>query len=168
MLSRMVYLACAIILWVASPALVLGQSPRDACKDARSQQEWDSGRSPVYADATKLARILSDQGFAVDCIRRSKEERLFKGQKGATWYRTDQGVFEVWFLPKTESFGGLEIIEQPQANGRYIYTFRGTPRILTHIDSSKQMFFLKRGNLLFEVWGNKQLATSLDYAFQKP
>jgi hypothetical protein len=116
----------------------------------------------VYADATELGHTLSHRGFVVDCIRRSKEERLFTGQKGSAWFKTDKGIFEVWFLPN------LEVIEQPQGDGGYVYSFRGTPRISTKINSSRQMFFLKQGNLLFEVSGDKQLAASLGFVFQKP
>jgi hypothetical protein len=130
--------------------------------------DWNAGNSPVYADASELARTLNDRGFVVECIRRSKEECLFKGQKGAAWYKTDQGIFEVWFLPKTESFAALEVIEQPQENSRYIYSFRGTPRISVSMHSSKRQFFIKHGNALFKVWGDKPLADSIEKAFQKP
>ena len=160
-------LLSVLIVSAARPALVSSQTS-DPCKDVSSQKDWDDGKSPVYADATELALTLSRRGFVVECIRRSKEENLFQGQKGAAWYKTDKGIFEVWFLPKGESFADLEVIEQPQGNGTYNYSFRGTPRISTHIESSKQMFFLKQGNLLFEVRGNEHLARSLDHAFQKP
>jgi hypothetical protein len=160
-------LICVLALCGGLPARLAGQT-RDECTDAVARQAWEAQSSPVYADATELGRMLSDRGFVVDCIRRSKEERLFTGQKGAAWFKTDKGIFEVWFLPKTETFASLEVIEQPQGNGRYIYSFRGTPRILNKIQSSRQIFFLKQGSLLFEVWGDKQLATSLVHAFQKP
>jgi hypothetical protein len=164
--------SCALLLGVllvcsVLPPFLAGQS-HNACTDAEARQAWENQSSPVYADATELAHMLSNRGFIVDCVRRSKEEHLFTGQKGAAWFKTDKGIFEVWFLPKTESFGALEVIEEPQGNGRYVYSFRGTPRISTHMDSSKQIFFLKHGNLLFEVWGDKQLATSLSLAFQGP
>lgn len=163
-----VYLAMSILfLWPALPDLSSAQSS-DECNDARAQQAWDDASSPVYADATELARTLSDRGFVVKCIRRSKEEHLFEGQKGAAWYKTDQGIFEVWFLPKLENFVALDIIAQPQGNGRYTYFFRGTPRISTTMDSSKPISFIKYGNLLFEVWGDKQLAGNLSHALQKP
>lgn len=154
-----------LIVSAASPVLLSRQSS-DPCKDVRAQQAWDDAKSPVYADATELARTLSRRGFIVECIRRSKEENLFEGQKGAAWYKTDKGIFEVWFLPKTESFAGLEVIEIAQENGRYAYSFKGTPRILTHMNSPKKMFFIKQANLLFEVWGDEQLAATLSQAFQ--
>ena len=150
--------SCAFLLGVLVVGSTLlprlaGQS-RDVCTDAGARQAWENQSSPVYADATKLAHTLSNRGFIVDCVRRSKEEHLFTGQKGAAWFKTDKGIFEVWFLPKTESFAGLEVIEEARGNGRYVYSFRGAPRISTHMDSSKQIFFLKQENLLFEVWGD--------------
>jgi hypothetical protein len=36
-----------------------------------------------------------------------------------------------------ETFAGLEVDERRE-NGRYVYSFRGTPRISQTIDSSKQ------------------------------
>ncbi len=158
---------CVAILCTALPALLSAQSS-DECKNVALQREWDKGDSPVYADAIELAHMLSERGIVVECIRRSKGENRFDGQKGAAWYKTDHGIFEVWFLPKTESFDDFEVIEEPEANGRYRYTFPGTPRIRGSEDSSKQEFFIKDGNVLFKVWGDKQLAASLQQAFQKP
>jgi len=74
-----------------------------------SKRAWDDASSPVYFDAEELARTLKDRGFVVECIRRSKEENLFKGQKGAAWYKTDLGVFKVWFLPERENFSGCKL-----------------------------------------------------------
>lgn len=139
----------------------------DAFRGVASRQAWENRSSPVYADAGELARMLSNRGFVVDCIRRSKQERIFVGQKGAAWFKTDKGIFEVWFLPKGESFTALDVIEHVGGDEWYAY-FQGTPRISIHMESSKQMFFVKHGNLLFEVWGNKQLATRLDQAVQNP
>jgi len=158
---------CIAVLCAAWPTVLSAQS-RDACEDDGAKQGWDDGSSPVYADAVDLARTLSNRGIMVVCIRRSKEEHLFEGQKGAAWYKTDHGIFEVWFLPKTQSFAALEVIEEPQENGRYIYSFRGTPRILAHMDSSKPISFIKHGNALFKVWGDKQLAAIIEKAFQNP
>jgi hypothetical protein len=168
MLRRMHRVQIAIwfaVLCAAWPAPLLAQA-RDACKAEGARHAWDDRSSPVYADAVDLARTLGDRGFAVVCTRRSKEERLFEGQKGAAWYKTNHGIFEVWFLPKTESFAALEVVEEAQENGRYIYSFRGTPRILVHMDSSKPQFFIEYGNALFQVWGDKQLAASIEKAFQ--
>lgn len=142
-------------------------SNEDPCKNARLQQLWDGGSDPVYTDATEMGRTLSERGFVVECIHSSVEQHRFEGEKGAAWFKTDHGTFDVLFLPKGQSYDSLEVIEQPQQSGRYVYSFRGTPRIGSE-DSSKQMWFIKHGNALFSVWGDKQLAASLEQALQKP
>jgi hypothetical protein len=115
----------------------------------------------------ELARTLGARGFVVECVRSSKEQRMVEGQKGGAWFKTNQGIFDVWFLPKGKNFDAVEVTEQQQPNGRYRYSFRGmqeTPRM----DSSKQNWFIKYQNFLFHVWGDKQLAESLQKAFPKP
>jgi hypothetical protein len=93
---------------------------------------------------------------------------MFEGQKGAAWFSTNRGMFEVWFLQENDSFASLEVIEQLQPNGRYTYTFRGTPQISIPIDSAKRMYFIMRGRLMFEVSGDSQLANSLGQALPNP
>jgi hypothetical protein len=131
-----------------------------------TQQQWEN-QSPVYADATELARALNERGFVVECIRSSVEERLFKGQKGAAWFKTDRGIFEVWFLPKPQNFAGLEIIDQ-QKNGEYVSSFRGTPRVSVTMAGSKPSYFIKYRSALFHVIGDEELAASIKNAFQEP
>jgi hypothetical protein len=158
----------AVFAWILVLFLAGSVQSQDVCKDVEAKQAWDDATSPVYLDAEELARTLNNRGFVVECIRRSKEENFFKGQKGAAFYKTDRGVFEVWFLPERESFSRLQIIEQAKENGRYFYSFRGRPRIANTIDSANSISFIKHGNLLFEVWGDKQLAQELDVAFRAP
>ena len=164
---------CFVVLYAAIPARLSAQatdcndphaSPRE---NAIAQQQWENRTSPVYADATELARTLNEHGFLVQCMRRSVEEHLFKGQKGAAWFKTDRGILEVWFLPKPESFAGLEINDQWR-NGEYVYSFRGTPRISLTMGGLKQNYFISHENVLFHVIGDEQLAASIRNAFQKP
>jgi hypothetical protein len=135
--------------------------------NASAQQQWENGSSPVYADASELARTLNERGFLVQCLRRSVREGFFQGQKGAARFKTERGIFEVWFLPKPETFAGLEIDEQ-RKNGEYVYSFGGTPQISRTMGSSKQNYFIGYENLLFIVLGDEQLAASIRNAFQKP
>lgn len=132
-----------------------------------AQQQWENRSSPVYADATELARTLDERGFVVECIRRSVEERIFAGQKGAAWFKTDRGIFEVWFLPKPETFAGLQVSSQ-QKNGEYMSSFRGTPRISVTMDGLQPNYFINYGSMLFHVIGDEQLAASIKNAFQAP
>src|SRR5215467_11335886 len=144
-------LAALIIVWGLWPTLAGARQP-DACKNARGQTAWIS--SPVYNDANELAQQLTESGFLVECIRRSKQEHFFPAQKGAAWFSTNRGTFEVWFLQEEGTFASLDVIEQPQPNGRYTYTFRGTPQISSVIDSAVRLYFIKRGRMMIEVSGD--------------
>jgi hypothetical protein len=152
---------------IALPSPITGQSS-DACRDTDAQRISDSATSPVYADATALARTLTSRGFEVQCIRRSKEENLFAGQKGAAWFKTDLGVFEVWFLPESANFSNFRVIEKRRGDNLYVYSFRGTPRVSRHFESSRPIIFLPNGNFLFEVSDNKPLAKRLALAVHSP
>jgi len=152
-----------LFLCLALPLPLLAQSS-DPCKDVQSQQDWDSGSSPVYHEAMELTKILDQHGFTVDCIRRSKQEQIFKGQKGAAWYKTNQGVFEVLFFPKNNG-ARLNVTERSERDGRYLYSVQGASDTF---DSSKPMRFIQDGNKVFEVWGDAKLAESLSHKFQHP
>jgi hypothetical protein len=138
----------------------------DECKNKRAQAAWVG--SPVYNDANEVAQKLTESGFLVECIRRSKQEHLFEGEKGAAWFSTNRGAFEVWFLEEDGSFSALDVIEQQLPNGGYTYTFRGTPQITTPIESAKRVYFINRGRMMFEVTGDGQLAKSLEQAVSVP
>jgi hypothetical protein len=120
--------------------------------NAAAQRKWDSRSSPVYEEASHLAKTLNERGFQVQCMRRSVGEHLFKGQKGAVWIKTNQGTFDVWFLPTPETFAGL-VVDERREQGRFLHSFRGTPQISRTIDSSKQNYFIGHENLLFVVMG---------------
>jgi hypothetical protein len=115
----------------------------------------------VYAEAIDVANTLNGLGVPIRCILASKMQHIFIGQKGAAFYQTVDGSFEVLFLPKTQSFESLQIVERRE-NDRYIYSFRGTPRPQTNVmDSSRPISFIKKENLLFYVWGQPTLAATL-------
>jgi hypothetical protein len=156
---------CLAIVWGALPALTGARLPPHPCTDARSQQAWD--KDPVHADAVELEHLLSQHGFVIDCIRSSKEQRRFSGERGAAWFKTDRGTFDVLFLPKGQNFDTLQVIEQPKQSGRYLYSFQGAPHIQGVEDSSRRMWFIKHKNMLFSVWGDEQLALALQRAFHE-
>ena len=160
-------LAAAILVssLLLSPVLATAKGA-DECKNKRGQAAWIS--SPVYNDGNELAQKLTESGFEVQCIRRSPQEHFFPTQKGAAWFSTSRGNFDVWFLQEEGTFASLEVIEQPQQNGRYLYTFRGTPQISTPIDSPSRIYFIKRGRMMFEVPADGQLARSLEAAVREP
>jgi len=53
-------------------------------------------------------------------------EGLFAGQEGAALYRTNRGDFETLFLPKSQNFNALQVVERRETGG-YVYSFRGSP-----------------------------------------
>jgi len=165
MLRKRNLAAIVVVLCSVWPTVITAQQS-DECRNKRGQSAWVS--SPVYNDANELSLKLTQSGFLVECIRRSKQEHLFEGEKGAAWFSTNRGVFEVWFLQEDQTFASLEVVEQPQPNGQYGYTFRGTPQISTSIDSAKRLYFIKRGRLMFEVLGDSELANSLEQAVPGP
>ncbi len=139
------------------PVVFAGQI--DGCNDPIQARGWES--SPVHREGMRLGRDLESQGLKVECMRRSKEENLFEGQKGAAWVKTDYGIFEAWFLPGNETFEKLEIKETLAGNGRYLYSFSGLAHVPPTLDSSQPIAFIKNGSRLFEVWGNRALAAVL-------
>jgi hypothetical protein len=45
---------------------------------------------------------------------------MFEGQEGAALYRTSLGDFDALFLPVSQRFDALQILERRQ-DGRYLY-----------------------------------------------
>lgn len=124
--------------------------------NAVAQQQWENQSSPVYVEATNLARELVTRGIHVECIRRSKEEHLFAGQKGAAWFKTNQGAFEVWFLPNTKA--AMAIVAEMTAQPAPV-----------SLPAGPGEFFIQHQNVVFHVsLGDRTLAATLQRMFQKP
>jgi hypothetical protein len=113
----------------------------------------------AYPEAAELARILSDHNFVVKCICLSKLDGFVPGTKGAALYLTDQGDFDVVFLPKPQTFEAFEIIERHRYGG-YEYSFRGSPPKKNRMLGPRRTYFFKDSNQLFIVW-DMQTATRL-------
>jgi hypothetical protein len=130
----------------ASDCNIPGASPEAT---TREQQWWDTQSSPVYADATNLARDLASHGIVVECILSSKEESRVKNQKGAAWFKTDKGIFDAWFMPDPEAAAAVEA------------TKRQT--------SSTNEFFVQFQSIVFHITqGQSTLAATLQKAFPAP
>jgi len=121
---------------------------------------------PAYVDAAGLARTLEVHGFIVRCVLQSKMTHFFDGQTGAALFRTDYGDFDVLFLPPSQTFALVELIEWQEDN-RFLYSFRGNPSPTSSqpIDSTQPMFFGRHANQFF-VTSNRQFAESLATAFR--
>jgi len=151
-----------LVLCAAVPAPLPAQATD--CNDpygspkanAVAEQQWENKSSPVYVDATNLARDLGTRGIKVECIRRSKEEHLFEGQKGAAWFKTNQGSFEVWFLPDAKAAA----IVFAKVTARPAPTF---------LRSGSSELFIQHENIVFHVsQGDQTLAANLQRALQQP
>ena len=153
--------AC-LLLVVAASAVA---QTKDACRDEDSRRAWDSGSDPIYVDAMQLADKLQTYGFVVDCVRSSKQADLFEGQKGAAWYKTKQGVFEVLFLQEGQTWDGLEVVDEATIGGRHNYRFRGAPRTSSGMDGAKPITFIRHRNLMFEVLDDEELAKRIRGVF---
>jgi hypothetical protein len=117
---------------------------------------------PVYSEALQLSQVLSVHGIQVKCVLRSKMARFFLGQKGAALYRTDQGDFEALF-GRPEDFANINVVEQAQPGGRYVYNFHGTPDA-SGMQSARRTYFAKHGGT-FVMTSNEQIAVSLKAIF---
>ena len=150
------------LLTTSIQALLLAQSSDCTGKAVQAQL---SSIDPVYVDAMDLARNLIDYGFIVKCVQASKWANLFVGQEGAALYRTDQGGFDVLFLPKAETFDAVQVVEQSQGK-LYLYSFRGTPHSPGRMEGQKT-YFIRSANLLFLVWSDADLAESIQAAVSR-
>lgn len=91
-------------------------------------------------------------------------QNLFAGQVGAAFYRTNRGAFDVLFLPQSQNFRALEILERRETN-RYVYSFRGSPQPWAGNGmEGTPTFFVKYANQLFMTW-DRQVKESLDQVF---
>jgi tetratricopeptide (TPR) repeat protein len=117
---------------------------------------------PAYVEAMELAQVLRNRGFIVKCVLRSTMSVFFEGEKGAALYRTDRGDFEGLFLPKGQAFAVQPV--ETRANGRYVYSFAGSPRRTGGpLDSARPTFFVQYENQFLTTW-DKQLAADLQRA----
>jgi hypothetical protein len=143
---------CLLLLCVAARAQLFAQTSNCNIAGAtpegiaEAQRSWDMGGSPVYADATNLARELTRRGIMVECLLDSKESRRVTNQKGAAWFKTDKGIFDAWFMIDTESAAAVEAMKRQNA--------------------STNEFFVQYKNIVFHITkGQSTLAAELKNAF---
>jgi hypothetical protein len=154
---RLLNLSFVLVLvqvsFTSAQVTVCGQKELEAALPSNAQ---------AYPEAIALSQTLSKHGILVKCVLLSKMENTFDGQDGAALYRTDNGDFEVLFLPQPKTFDRLNVIER-QDGARYSYRFKGPPQPwpANLIDSSFRIYFIKNRNMLFVVENNKQLAAKL-------
>jgi hypothetical protein len=145
------------IVCVFSPSVFNAQMTR--C----GSTELESVLQPTnveYADAIEFKQVLQSHGVVVGCILKSKSWHMFDEQKGAAFFRTDQGDFDALFLPKAKTWDKLDII-QVQENGRYITSFQGWPSGRP-MNGSRPCYFVKHASVLCIVGPDEQLSIKLN------
>lgn len=100
---------------------------------------------PAYREAMKLSKTLNRRGIHVRCVLLSKEAEMFEGQLGAAFFRTDLGDFDVQFLPPSQSWDNLKVIEQRETGGYTKYHFEGSPAY-SGTWEGKSVYFVKHRN----------------------
>jgi len=160
------FAAMSLILVALLGVVAAGGSKQLAgCSDVNwpTLPESDS----AYPDAMDLAQTLINHRFIVTCISPSKMTGTFEGQTGAAVYRTNQGGFEALFLPKTQTFDKLRVIERRDGR-RYRYSFEGRPKPwpANLIDSAYRLYFVKRDNELI-VAQDRQVAARIKAAIER-
>ena len=161
---RCIYRCLLACLFVVAVASAVAQT-NDWCRNEDLRRAWE--RDPVHDYAMELASTLERHDLIVECVRSSKQAQIFDEQKGAAIYKTNRGVFEVLFLPKGQTFDELKIVSESK-EGFSKYSFRGRPRIPHTIETKSQIAFIKHENVMFEVFGNDELAKILEQVFQVP
>ena len=101
---------------------------------------------PAYSEAMKLSRKLNRHGVQVRCVLLSKEAQMFDGQRGAAFFRTEIGDFEALFLPLTQSWDKLKVIEQHESGGYNRYRFQGFPAYPGTWEGENSVYFVKHRN----------------------
>jgi len=148
-----------IAVFLATAAVARSQAHAPQCPaDWPRLRPSDSG----YFHAVALARLLADGGPRVMCLAPSTMNDMFAGQEGAVLYRTDRGDFEALFLPPSQSFDALRIVERREGS-RYLYSFTGQPKPwpANLIDASYPLYFFKHSNRLL-VTSDKDLIGQLE------
>jgi hypothetical protein len=93
----------------------------------------------------KLSKTLHTHGIQVRCVLLSKEAQMFEGQLGAAFFRTDIGDFDALFLPPSESWDKLKVIEQRETSGYTTYRFQGDPKY-SGTWEGRSVYFVKSRN----------------------
>lgn len=83
--------------------------------------------NPVYADALDLVDALTNAHINVTCAKLNETTTAFEGEEGTIFLRTDESMLNAFFMPRPQDFSRLQVFQQ-RKQGRYNYTFRGTPK----------------------------------------
>ena len=120
---------------------------------------------PAYAEAMKLSKTRNRHGIQIRCVLLSKEAQMFDGQLGAAFFRTEIGDFEALFLPPTQSWNKLKVIEQHESGGYNRYHFQGSPTYPGTWEGKNSVYFVKHRNQFLHSL-DQQLISKLGESLQ--
>jgi hypothetical protein len=154
-------------LLIGLPALAFGQerSIRPKQPDPCDSRALLPHADPAYVDAMDLARTLNRHGLAVRCVMLSKEAQMFDGQLGAAFFRTAMGDFDALFLPRSQNWDGLKVVEQRHPDGYTQYHFEGAPKY-SGTWEGKPVYFVQHQNQLLHSL-NQQLVAKVRAALRQ-
>lgn len=151
--------ACALLLSLVSLAATAQErcGPRELSQSLRLSD-------PAYSSALLLRQELSNNGFDVQCVLPSKSVGMCgdaqqRNENAAALFRTDRGDFEALFLPEPFTFDGVTVKEEKRG-ALYHYSFSGQPPCGSS-EGTQRMYVVKRGNKMFLVFDNAELAAAL-------
>ena len=144
--------------------LVVQASPTSAQDDPCDPRALLPATDPAYAEAMKLSKTLNRHGIQVRCVLLSKEAQLFEGQLGAAFFRTDTGDFDALFLPSSQSWDKLKVLEQREPGGYNRYRFQGSPAY-SGTWEGKSVYFVKHRNQFLHSL-DQELVSKLREALQ--
>jgi hypothetical protein len=130
------------LVFVSAIVASAAWAQNDACDPKVALPATD----PAYAEAMKLSKTLDRHGIKIRCVLLSKEAQLFDGQLGAAFFRTEIGDFEALFLPPTQSWDKLKVIQQHESRGYNKYRFQGSPTYRGTWEGKNSVYFVKRRN----------------------
>ena len=154
---RLLSLLIILVVVHASPAA----SQNDPCDPRALLPPTD----PAHTEAMELARTLNRRGIQVRCVLLSKEAQMFEGQLGAALFRTDRGDFEALFLPRSQSWDEMKVVQQREAGGYAKYQFQGSPKY-SGTWEGKPIYFVKHRNQFLHSL-DQQLVMRLRDALQR-
>jgi hypothetical protein len=162
--TRLLLLA---LLLFGFPSLALGQerSTRPEQADPCDRRALLPPTDPAYLEAMDLARTLKRHGLSVRCVMLSKEAQMFDGQLGAAFFRTASGDFDALFLPRSQTWDELKVVEQRDQGGYTRYHFGGAPKY-SGTWEGKSVYFVRHRNQLLHS-PNQPLVAKLRAALRQ-
>ena len=108
-----------------------------ACKPRSAISTMPAAPSPQRVDISPLVpaelsfakdfvQFLSDSGWSIQGVHRSKHESFFRETNKAAYLETDHGILEVVFFDTNAAVEQIQIIEEPSTSPGHSYLIKST------------------------------------------